>query len=94
LECEICKTKFPSKVKIGNNIIRLIDIEKIESSHIVLEDAEPESPNGIHAIGIEKNEQVKLGRGTMSDVMINDASVSRVHASIKMTSDGPIVKDL
>lgn len=26
--------------------------------------------------------------------MINDASVSRVHASIRMTSEGPIIKDL
>ena len=40
------------------------------------------------------NDRVSIGRDEENDIMLNDPSVSRRHATIKCDANGAIVKDL
>ena len=86
--CKICKTPFPLRFKIKNNIINkiysLIDIEKPENeNYLILESLDQINENdnfkSIHLI-ILNEENYVLRRGNECDIKINDISVSRVHA--------------
>ena len=86
--CKICKTPFPLRFKIKNNIINriysLIDIEKPENeNYLILESLDQINENdnfkSIHLI-ILNEENYIIGRGKECDIKINDISVSRVHA--------------
>ena len=86
--CKICKTPFPLRFKIKNNIINkiysLIDIEKPENeNYLILESLDQINENdnfkSIHLI-ILNEENYIIGRGNECDIKINDISVSRVHA--------------
>ena len=86
--CKICKTPFPLRFKIKNNITNriysLIDIEKPENeNYLILESLDQINENdnfkSIHLI-ILNEENYIIGRGNECDIKINDISVSRVHA--------------
>ena len=86
--CEICKTPYPFKFKIGENgkIFELIDIQKPEGDFIVLESLNQMKENcnikSIHVIQLT-DKDISIGRGHESDVRINDISVSRIHAILR-----------
>lgn len=83
LDCELCKTKFPDFVYVGDRKINLIDIEKPPGPYIILENISSNGSRAIHVLGMTGKEYVKIGRGHDSDVRIGDISVSRLHATIK-----------
>ena len=86
--CKICKTPFPLKFKIKNNnnnkIYNLIDIEKPEyENYLILESLDHLNENNnfktIHVITLNEENYI-IGRGHECDIIIDDKSVSRVHA--------------
>ena len=86
--CKICKTPFPLKFKIKNNnnnqIYNLIDIEKPEyDNYLILESLDHLNENNnfktIHVITLNEENYI-IGRGMACDIIIDDKSVSRVHA--------------
>ena len=86
LDWELCKTKFPDYVVVGDKKINLIDIEKPEGPYIILENVSNNGARAIHVLGMVGKDLVKIGRGHDSDVRIGDISVSRLHATIRRGS--------
>ena len=82
LQCELCKTPFPSTVILNGERVRLVSIPRIEAPFIILETMG--GPNrGLHVVSMEERKELKLGRGHESDMRIPDVSISRYHATIR-----------
>ena len=43
LECEVCKSKLPKKMKIGENIVELVALKRPEGPYIILESTSKEA---------------------------------------------------
>jgi hypothetical protein len=86
-ECEICKKAYPLVIRSEGKTYNLVDYERPEGDYLVLESLNQEKNTSriIHIIRPnEKKDSFKLGRGHESDLRINDISVSRFHAVIKL----------
>jgi RING-variant domain/FHA domain len=92
LECELCKFRYPNKIKINSNTIDLINIEKPATNYIIFETL-TETNNHITVLSIDKNNIIKLGRGNDTDLKIQDISVSRNHAFIKVKNSSLYLED-
>jgi hypothetical protein len=97
--CEICKTPYPFRFSVGNNIYDLIDIDRPkEKSYIILESLNQMKDNNniksIHVILLDETNKITMGRGHESDVRINDISVSRSHATITFENGKIRIRDL
>lgn len=88
--CEICKWAYPFKFKVGKKEYDLIDFDvndDDEKEYLVLESLnqvkEGNNIKSIHVVSFRNQEdEVSLGRSFDSDIVIDDVSVSRVHAFI------------
>ena len=79
----------------GRNF-NLVKYEKPEGNYMVLESLSQEKNNSriIHIIRPAPQKSVfKLGRGHESDLRINDISVSRCHAKIKLENGKFLLED-
>lgn len=81
--CELCKQKFPSKVKINGKVINLIEFQKPEIPYIILEELKVDQSHGMHIITLEDGHFARMGRGHDNELRLDDVSVSRNHASIR-----------
>jgi len=74
----------------------LVKYEKPEGNYMVLESLSQEKNNSriIHIIRPSPTKNIfKLGRGHESDLRINDISVSRCHAKIKLENGKFLLED-
>ena len=97
-ECEICKQSYPYIFKKGQTLFKLIDITepKADSQYILLESMplDKNTSRNIHMLTVtDKKSDFKLGRGHESEVRINDISVSRCHAKIKLVKGKFMLED-
>ncbi|KAF4676030.1 Katanin p80 (WD repeat containing) subunit B 1 [Perkinsus chesapeaki] len=109
LDCELCKTSYPSVVEYPaeNGRIRRVDLYVIPRPappYIILESkikhhssrrssnsSESAAPQkGLHIMSLGNNprETIRVGRGHDADVRINDISVSRCHAVVRLVPGG------
>lgn len=93
LECEICKFKYPSQVKVSDTIVDLIDIQKPEGDFIIFQSFTEET-NRLSIIPMSGKKTIKLGRANDSDFKVSDISVSRNHANIQVKNSGLYLTDL
>lgn len=95
LDCEICLTPWPRKIKFQNQLHELITIEKPSSPYIIIEKISQDSSTSstMSIIIPDGSNQIKLGRGHQCDLRISDISVSRVHALLKYEEDKFLVFD-
>lgn len=82
-DCELCKQKFPSKIKIQGKVINLIEFKKPEIPYIILEEFKTDQSHGMHIITLEDGTFAKLGRGHDNELRLDDVSVSRNHAIVR-----------
>ena len=87
LDCELCKADFPTSIQVSGTLRELVEVHKPETPYIVLEESKRDSGGGLHVISMEEGNCFKMGRGHECDIRVTDISVSRVHATIKL-SDG------
>ena len=96
LECEVCKTALPLVIHHKGKSLTLFQISKPDCAHIVLETEVEEKPSlkCVHVIPFEGGRrEVRLGRGHDSDVRINDISVSRCHAIVRLHEGRFVLED-
>ena len=95
-ECEICKTAYPLMIRIKADKFRLVEYQQQQGNYMVLESLNQEKNTSriIHIIRPTPQKDVfKLGRGHESDLRINDISVSRCHAKIKLENGKFMLED-
>jgi pSer/pThr/pTyr-binding forkhead associated (FHA) protein len=84
-------------VLVGSKRYNLIDVEQPTEGDFIQLETITENKSYSRAIYIvqlnEEKPQIKIGRGHDSDLKIEDISVSRVHALIKLTSTGYVLED-
>lgn len=110
LDCELCKTSYPSVVEIPveSGKVRRVDLYELPRPappYIILESrikhhsrrsgqqqqSSAEVPRkGLHIMSLGGNPRsvIRVGRGHDADVRINDISVSRCHALIRLIPGG------
>jgi hypothetical protein len=100
LKCELCKEKLPSSVSVKDRYIELICIPLPETSFILLEEVsgDAQQSKGLHMISMLPGAEVRLvrtrqGRGHECDVRVDDISVSRSHAVIRMKNSCFSIED-
>jgi hypothetical protein len=86
LECELCKTPFPERIRFRSDILSLVDYAKPESNYLMLESLsrEKRETRYLYIIHMQEKNEIKLGRSNDSDVRMTDISVSRNHAVLKL----------
>jgi len=95
-ECEICKKAYPLMISSNGYKFNLVQFEQQTGDYMVLESLNQEKNTSriIHIIRPTPQKDVfKLGRGHESDLRINDISVSRCHAKIKLENGKFMLED-
>ena len=94
LDCELCKEDFPTTIQIRGANRDLVEVHKPNSAFIVLEDLRREnSSRGLHVVSMTEGNFFKLGRGHDCDIRIADISVSRLHATMRLSQGGFYIED-
>lgn len=96
-ECEICKSPYPSLIKLGRTTYELDRVEVGErASNIRIEVLSRMKgyAREVYLLFPSKGRTAfKLGRGHESDIKLSDISVSRTHAVINATPEGYVLED-
>jgi hypothetical protein len=92
LECELCKTPFPSETRSldGKKILNIVeyDIPQDDPYYIVLESISSNTSKVVHVISMENIHRLIIGRGHEAHVRVTDISVSRMHAELIKSPQG------
>lgn len=97
LDCEICKQPLPATVTVKGVVYSLITIVSPDTPFIILESIKREQSmtRVVHLIKFLTSKPVVLGRGNECDVRLSsNISVSRRHASIRLTKEGLLLEDI
>ena len=94
VECEICKEKLPDLVNHKGKIYYLLDFSEIFKSYFILETLtlDEEGNKFIYVISL-LNKEIKIGRGILSDILLSDVSVSRIHCIIEVEGNNVFIID-
>jgi hypothetical protein len=81
-ECEICKTKFPDLIEYNGKLHSLLDFSDEFNNYLILESLTLDRQNNkfLYIISLDKNAEIKMGRGEACDILLSDISVSRIHS--------------
>jgi len=94
LECEICLEPLPRRIQFGSGIFELINIDKPQTPHIILEKlSDDQKTSSFVLIVPEAGQVIKMGRGHQCDFRISDISVSRIHAHLKFDDGKFLIYD-
>jgi len=88
LECDFCKAELPFSLTYHATSLNLYDFPPPEPPYIVLE-----APNAIFILSMAEGSSIRLGRGHDSDIRVNDISVSRCHALIRLSEGEFLLED-
>ena len=83
-ECELCKTKLPDYIRHKGKLYEIIDLHSDIpfNNYMILESLTLDKHNTkyIYVVSLDKNnQQINIGRGHESHLLLSDISVSRLH---------------
>jgi len=93
LECELCKSPIPEKIKIKNKVHDLIDFECPDSNYILLESlmVDLTEKRFFYLINMKSANELSIvfiinlkGRALDVDVRMGDISISRYHSKVSI----------
>ena len=95
LECEICKSLFPENILVKNKTYTIIDLQRPTTNYMIIEGIVKENleTKSIFIIKLLEHTQIKIGRASDADVRLNDISVSRCHAIIRLCDGFCVLSD-
>ena len=95
VECEICKAKLPDLINHKGKLFSLLDFSDEFKSYLILETLTLDEENNkfLYIISHETNRQMKIGRGTLSEILLSDVSVSRIHCLLSIEGKNIYIQD-
>ena len=95
VECEICKAKLPDLINHNGRLYALLDFSGEFNNFLVLETLTPDEDNNkfLYIVSLDKKSEIKVGRGMLSEVLLSDVSVSRVHCLFSIEGKNVYIKD-
>lgn len=95
LECELCLTQFPMKIKgKNNNTYDLIHMNYPDSSYMILEQVvKDDQEKTLILVMFKDKASLKVGRSNDSDVRLSDISISRYHANLHLLQNFIYIDD-
>lgn len=94
LECELCTTPFPFKIKTKVNSFNLINMNLPESTYAIFEQVvKEENDKMFYVVMFKDSLELKVGRSNESDVRLSDISISRYHANLHVSGDSLYIND-
>ena len=78
LQCELCHTPFQHNIRLSSGLVSLVPLSRPPQGPYVVFQAK----KAIYLLQLQDQLPVKIGRGTMSEIKINDISVSRLHSKL------------
>jgi len=97
--CEMCMEEFPGFVETNGKKELLTELPRVQPPYIVLEShgkasKTPQKTKAWHhVVSLADNKQLKLGRGRECGIQLEEASMSRWHASIAYRDGKFMVED-
>eukprot|EP00826_Nyctotherus_ovalis_P016067 TRINITY_DN1462_c0_g2_i8.p1 TRINITY_DN1462_c0_g2~~TRINITY_DN1462_c0_g2_i8.p1 ORF type:complete len:382 (+),score=60.12 TRINITY_DN1462_c0_g2_i8:141-1286(+) len=92
-KCDVCKSRYPDYIRLTNNQpLQFIDIQYPNSNYVILEATSnrltDDKCNSVQILDLfiatpKPDETISLGRLAVSDIRVNDITVSRHHALIR-----------
>ena len=95
IECEICKSKFPDLINHNGKHYSLLDFSDEYKNYFTIETLTLDEENNkfLYLISLDKKSEIKVGRGILSDILLSDVSVSRVHCLFYIEGKNIYLKD-
>ena len=95
VECEICKTKLPDFVSHFGKLHSLLDFSEEFKNYLILETLtlDDEDNKFLYVVSLDNNRNIKLGRGLLSEVLLSDVSVSRIHCMFSIEGRNVYIRD-
>ena len=95
VQCEICKSKFPDLIKHNGKFYSLLDFTNEFKNYLLFETLTLDEENNkfLYLISLDKKKEVKVGRGMLSEVLLSDVSVSRVHCLFSIEEKNVYLQD-
>ena len=95
VECELCKSKFPDYIKYENRLLPVIDFSQEFENFLTMESLTLDRQNNkfIYVINLNKERQIKIGRGHEARVILSDISVSRIHCIMTVEKNQVFIED-
>ncbi|VWU52967.1 FHA domain protein, putative, partial [Hepatocystis sp. ex Piliocolobus tephrosceles] len=92
LNCELCKFPYPTYIYVQNKFVQLYELPKPDFPYIIIE-LISDKTKGFYVVSLANTKSVRMGRGHDSDIRVNDISVSRFHALIKLHNGNFYIED-
>ncbi|CAD8211543.1 unnamed protein product [Paramecium octaurelia] len=94
-ECSICKESLPIRVQYEDEYFDLFTLDRPDLQYILVENINKEKNlcNEIYLIHSLLSDNIKIGRGFQCDIKAQDITVSRHHATIKLTDGNFMIQD-
>lgn len=95
VNCELCKAKFPDYIKHLDKSYPLLDFSNEYESYLSLESLTLDKHKNkfIYVVSLEKSGKIKAGRGSESNILLSDISVSRVHCFMVVENKNVFLED-
>jgi hypothetical protein len=94
LECELCLSKFPLKIKTKHSSYDTINMSIPNTSYILFEQIVKEDQDKTFYLVMFKDKStLKVGRSNDSDVRLSDISISRHHANLYISKNDFYIED-
>lgn len=95
VQCEICQTKFPDFLKHKDKLYEILDFKSEFDNYFTIESLTLDKNNTkfIYVVNLDKNVQLKIGRGKDSQLTLGDISVSRIHAILTIDNKNIFIQD-
>lgn len=94
LECELCLSKFPLKIKTKHNEFDTINMSTPNSAYLIFEQIGKEDQDKtLFLVMFKDKTTLKIGRSNDSDVRLSDISISRHHANLHISKNDFYIED-
>jgi pSer/pThr/pTyr-binding forkhead associated (FHA) protein len=90
-QCEVCRTDLPKYMKVVGELVELFPMSMECDSFVMLEKVGERSPVAFVVPFREgRSVEVRIGRSEENDLILNDMSISRKHAVMRIFAGGEV----